>query len=43
MNLSYQYYFLAKNHETYPAWVQSEGYFNCDHFSKIFHFIKSKF
>ncbi|WP_294580768.1 hypothetical protein [uncultured Thomasclavelia sp.] len=43
MNLSYQYYSLSNNHENCPAWVESERYFNCEHFSKLIRFFTRRF
>ncbi|WP_294581808.1 hypothetical protein [uncultured Thomasclavelia sp.] len=43
MNLAYEYYSLLNNHDVYPAWVESEKYFNCEHFSKIIRFFTKRF
>ena len=32
----YGYFVITDNFETCPAWVQSENYFNCENFSKLF-------
>ena len=34
----YGYFVITDNFETCPAWVQSENYFNCENFSKLFKF-----
>lgn len=39
MNATYDYYYLTHNYDTYPSWIQSERYFNCDSFSKLFSFL----
>ncbi|WP_261797097.1 hypothetical protein [Candidatus Stoquefichus massiliensis] len=42
MNATYDYYYLTHNYDTYPSWIQSERYFNCDSFSKLFSFLWNK-
>lgn len=43
MNLYYEYYAATKKYNSYPAWVKSEGYFNCEHFSRIISLFRNRF
>ncbi|MFR7592388.1 MAG: hypothetical protein ACLUVC_13155 [Longibaculum sp.] len=42
INLTYDYYLLAHQHNEYPEWVKSERYFYCDNFIKFLSFFRKK-
>lgn len=42
MNITYDYYLLNRNNNTYPSWITSERYFYCENFSRFFSFFRKK-
>lgn len=42
MNISYGYYVLTDNYDTYPAWIRCENYYYCENFMKLINFFKNK-